>query len=326
MKMGRTRQSSSRRKKPDPAGQLDLYRLSVFHTLVNEGTMSRAGGRLYITQPAISAHIKALESGLGVPLFDRVGRNSVVNHAGQVLYEKTERLFTVADELKAAMEELRGMSMGRLSLGVSIAWEYHLPRAIGMFKRDYPHVNLSTTVANSDRIERLALDRSIDIGFIGRRTPRAELVSERLAVDELMAVCGPDHPLNEAGGVSPGELAGEAFVVREKGSATRLATDDSLHRLGLDGYEATELGSQEAIKQVVMSGWGIGIVSRQGSEAEIRSGLLVAVRIENMVAPMDLYMIYHREKTLTRTYAAFIDMLESDSVLRARPKIAAASA
>lgn len=326
MIMGRTRQSSSRRKQTNPTGQLDLYRLSVFHTLVNEGTMSRAGDRLYITQPAISAHIKALESGLGVPLFDRVGRNSVVNHAGQVLYEKTERLFSVADELKAAMEDLRGVSMGRLSLGVSIAWEYHLPRAISMFKRDYPHVELSTTVANSDRIERLALDRAIDIGFIGRRTPRSELVSEQLAVDELMAVCGPNHTLNGVGSVSPSKLAGEAFVVRERGSATRVATDDSLHRLGLDSYDATELGSQEAIKQVVMSGWGIGIVSRRGSEAEIRSGLLVAVRVKNMVAPMDLYMVYHREKALTRTYAAFIDMLASDSVLRARPKIAAASA
>jgi DNA-binding transcriptional LysR family regulator len=279
--------------------------------------------RRLFARVAMSAHIKALESELGVPLFDRVGRNSVVNHAGQVLYQKAERLFSVADELKAAMNDLRGASMGRLSLGVSIAWEYHLPRAISMFKHEYPHVDLSTTVANSDRIERLALDRAIDIGFIGRPTPRSELVSEQLAADELMAVCGPKHTLAMAGDLSPGRLGGEAFVVRESGSAMRVATDDSLHRLGLDGYDSTELGSQEAIKQVVMSGWGIGIVSRQGSESEIRAGLLVALRVTNMVAPMPLYMVCHREKALTRTYAAFVDMLAADSASRSRPKMAA---
>ena len=326
MKMGRTGQSTGRRGKPNGTGELDLYRLAVFDTLVNEGTMSRAGDRLYITQPAISAHIKALESELGVPLFDRVGRNSVVNYAGQVLYEKTERLFSVAVQLKAAMEELRGISMGRLSLGVSNLWEYHLPGAISMFKRDYPHVDLSVAVANSNRIERLALDRSIDIGFIGCLTSRSELVSEQLAVDELIAVCGPNHALAGLASVSSGKLAGEAFVVRERGSATRAATDDSLHRLGLEGYNATEIGSQEAIKQVVMSGWGIGIVSRHGSEAEIRSGLLVSLRVTNMVSPMSLYMVCHKGKALTWTYSAFIDMLASDSVFNSPPEVVAASA
>ena len=106
--MIRTRRQTSARENGTQlsADRLDLFRLLVFNTVVNEGTMSRAGERLFITQPAVSAHIKALEQELGVRLFDRVGRRSVVNPAGRVLYEKAQRLLTVAEDLKAAMSEL----------------------------------------------------------------------------------------------------------------------------------------------------------------------------------------------------------------------------
>ena len=96
---------------------VDLYRLAVFHTLVDEGTMSKAGDRLFISQPAVSAHIKALEGALGMPLFDRIGRRSVVNYAGRLLYRNAERLFSAADDLAEAMEDLRGTSSGTLGPG-----------------------------------------------------------------------------------------------------------------------------------------------------------------------------------------------------------------
>ena len=94
----------------------DLNRLAVFYTLVNQGTMSKASQQLFITQPAISAHIKALEQRLGVALFDRAGRGSVVSSADRVLYEKAEHLFSVADELQATMEDLRGTNGEGLDL------------------------------------------------------------------------------------------------------------------------------------------------------------------------------------------------------------------
>jgi DNA-binding transcriptional LysR family regulator len=157
--------------------------------------MSRASERLYITQPAISAHIKTLESGLGISLFERVGRRSVVNSAGQVLYEKAERVFEAVDDLKAAMENVRGSPTGRLRLGASVVWQYCLPGVLHQFKRKFPLVDLSTQVANSDLVERLVLDRTVDIGFIARASSRTELYSEQLAEDEVVAICGPAHPL-----------------------------------------------------------------------------------------------------------------------------------
>ena len=136
MQSAKVRNGASSGEKPSFVGHVDLYRLLVFHTLVDEGTMSNASERLFITQPAISAHIKALETGLGVSLFNRVGRGSVVSSVGRVLYGKAEELFSVADDLKAAMEDLRVISVGRLSLGTSVVWQYHLPKVLDLFKRE----------------------------------------------------------------------------------------------------------------------------------------------------------------------------------------------
>ena len=312
--------------KPNAAGQLDLYRLVVFHTLVNEGTMARAGERLFITQPAVSAHIRSLENGLGVSLFDRVGRRSVVNSAGQVLYEKTERLLSVADELKSAMEDLRGVATGRLDLGASVVWQYYLPKALCPFKQEYPHVAVSAQVANSDLIERLVLDRSVDIGLIGRASERMELVSEPLGEDEVVAICGPAHPLVAAVQVDPGVLEDEAFVVREAGSAIRRATDGLLGALGVEPHISMELGSQEAIKQAVMAGQGIGMVSRAGIEHELRAGLLAIVGVANLRLSLHLHAIYLKQKRLTFVQAAFLDMIASDGILTGpRLRLVAAS-
>ena len=301
--------------KPNAAGQLDLYRLVVFHTLVNEGTMAKAGERLFITQPAVSAHIKSLERGLGVSLFNRVGRRSVVNLAGQVLYEKAEELFSAADELKAAMDNLKGVATGRLNLGASVVWQYHLHRGLDTFTHEYPHVELSTQVANSDLIERHVLDRSVDIGFIGRASERDELVSMPMGEDEVVAICGPAHPLARAVEVDPEELEGEVFVIREAGSAVRMATDGLLGALGNRPRISMELGSQEAIKQVVMAGQGIGMVARAGIESELRAGLLAISGVADLRSSLHLHVIYLRQKKLTLTQRAFLDMIASDATL-----------
>ena len=295
------------------AGHLDLNRLAVFTTLVDAGTMSRSSDRLFLTQPAVSAHIKALEAALGVTLFNRVGRRLVVSAAGRVLYDKAQQLFSVADGLISEMEDVRGVRNGRLRLGSSIVWEYHLPSALEEFKREYPDVEICLLVANSDRIERMVQDRSVDMGFIGRPAQRPGLVSEPLATDEVVPICGRAHPLTRAAGPSPGDLSGERFVVREVGSATRLATDRALGSLGSTASISMELGGQEAIKQAVQSGRGVGMVCMRGVEPEVGSGLLAIANVPWLRHPLELNLIYHREKKLALTHQALLaTILRSD--------------
>ena len=300
--------------RPNGVGQLDLYRLLVFYTLVNEGTMSKASERLYISQPAISAHMKALESGLGVSLFDRVGRRSVVNSAGEVLYGKSELLFAAADELRTAMEDLRGAEVGRLVLGASVVWQYHLPRLLDLFKQKHPHVEVLTQVGNSDLIERMVQDRSVDIGFIGREPVRPDLDSEVLALDEVVAVWSSAHPM-AAGQPDSEVLGGEGFVVRETGSAVRQVADILLANFAAPATVSMELGSQEAIEQVVMAGRGVGIVSKAGVEPRLQAGLLAMPDLVELNSPLRLYVIRHKNKRLTATQDSFLEMARANGTL-----------
>ncbi len=295
--------------------ELDMHRLMVFYTVVNEGTLSKAGDRLYMSQPAISAHMKALEQQLGMPLFYRVGRRSVVNKAGDVLYKMTERLFSVAEELKAEMENLKGISGGRVSLGVSVGWQYYVPKALDQFRQRYPGVELLMEIANSDRIEKLVLDRTLDIGFVGRDTSRPELASEHLADDELVPICNTSHPFASMTAIDIKKLSGEALIVRETDSATRRLTNELLQAHNLAQNISMELGSYEAIKSAVMAGHGIGIVSRQALDAELQAGFLVVVDIPKLRSYMGLHLIYHKQKKMTGTQLAFIEIVTSSEEL-----------
>ena len=297
------------------ADQLSIHRLAVFHTLVDEGTMSKASGRLFMTQPAISAHIKALERGLGVSLFDRVGRRSVVNVAGRVLYRKAEQLFSAADDLRAAMEELKGAHLGRLSLGASVVWQYHLAGSLQRFKTGFPYAELSPQVANSDRVEKLVVERSVDIGFIARASERRGLASEYLGQDELVPVCAPTHPLDGRNNGDRTDLGDEPLVVQEVGSAARAATDALLTTLDTQPKIWMELGSQEAIKQVVREGQGLGMVSRAGSSYELDAGLLAIVGIPQLRASLHLHAIYLKQRSLTHLQKAFLEIVSSDVAL-----------
>lgn len=289
--------------------ELDLHRLAVFYTVVNEGTLSKAGDSLYMSQPAISAHIKALEQQLGVPLFYRVGRRSVVNKAGEVLYKKAEQLFSVADELKAEMDELKGMSTGRLLLGASVDWQYRLPNDLEKFKQKFPGVEVSMNLYTEERIERLVLDRTLDMGFVGHVSSRTELVSEHLANDNLVPICSRTHKLFKKAHTQPSDLAGESLIVREADSAARHANDEILEANDLLDGISMELGSYEAIKTAVMVGKGVGFVTRQSLGAEIQADLLKVLDIPEMEASIELQLIYMKDKKMTTSQSAFMEII-----------------
>lgn len=289
--------------------ELDLHRLAVFYTVVNEGTLSKAGDSLYMSQPAISAHIKALEQQLGVPLFYRVGRRSVVNKAGEVLYRKAEQLFSVADELKAEMDELKGMSIGRLNLGASVDWQYRLPDDLDKFKQKFPGVELSMNLFTEDRIERLVLDRTLDMGFVGHVPTRPELVTEHLGEDDLVLICSRTHRLFKKSRTRPSDLAHEALIVRELDSAARLISDEILESQHLMDGISMELGSYEAIKRAVMVGKGVGLVARQSLGAEIQADLLKVLDVAEMKATIQLHLIYLRDKKMTTSQSAFMEIV-----------------
>ena len=137
----------------------------------------------------------------------------VSRKTGEVLYRKAEQLFSVADELKAEMDDLRGMSIGRLNLGAAVDWQYHLPGYLDRFKQSHPGVEISMSVFPAERVERMVLDRTLDLGFIGGEASKFDLASEHLIDDEIVPICSKGHRLARKIGSEVAKLDEESFIV-----------------------------------------------------------------------------------------------------------------
>ena len=159
------------------------------------------------------------------------------------------------------IRDRQGVETGTLRIGVSVTWQYHLSTPLSRFKERFPHVEPVIQIGNSEAVEKMVVDRTVDIGLIARNTTHPELRSIEVAKDQVVAICAPSHHLASANGATSQRLQDAEFVVRERGSATREVTEQLLSSEGIPRNYSMELGSVEAIKQVVISQDAIGIVT-----------------------------------------------------------------
>ena len=287
----------------------DLHRLSVFCAVVDEGSLSRASRRLFMSQPAISAHIKSLQQQLGLTLFHRVGRRSVVSKAGEVLYQTAGDLLAQADELSTVMSSLKGSDQGRLHVGMSLEWEPLLPVALGKFKCASPHTEVLLTVDTCAGVEKLTLDHHCDVGFIARPALHHRLESLCLVTDEIVPVAISDHRLARRDHVSAADLKSEMIFVRETGSTTRDATDRLLNKHGLRSQIALAAASNQTITASVSETSGIGMLPRSCLGVNGREERLVVLDVPELMAPISLHVVYLPHRKTSVVLARFLELV-----------------
>lgn len=284
--------------------------LTAFHAVAETGGMTAGAERLGVSQPAVSRHVKDLEAALGVALFDRVGRGLRLTREGEFLAEYARRIFALAGEAERGVAELRAASSGRLAVGASTTiGAYLLPATLVAFRRVHPGVRVSVEVMNTDWVHRLLRDHAIDLGLTEGFVERDDLVGERFAEDELVAIAAPAHPLAARKRVSPKTLAAQPFLLREHGSGTLAVEEQALAALGLAIEPAMTLGSTEAIKRFVAAGDAVAIVSRLAVAAEVDAGTLAVVPVEGLKIPRPLHLVRHRDRSDGPAVKAFLEVL-----------------
>ena len=231
----------------------------MFVCVLERGSLSAAGRELGMTQPAVSNHLHALEERFGVALVSR-GRPMHPTPAGEHLADHARRVLAEVAELEEGMARHAG-PRGRLAVGVSSTpGELILPRLAVEFAERYPEVALDARVADTEETVALLLGREVEAALVGRKVEHPRLVGMVVEEDELVPVVPASDPL-VGGEVEAEELGGRQFVLREKGSATRLAVEEGLARAGLGGAPvAMELGSNAAVAGAVAAGAGIGVI------------------------------------------------------------------
>ena len=231
----------------------------MFLCVLEHGSLSAAGRELGMTQPAVSNHLHALEERFGVSLVSR-GRPMRATPAGEHLAGHARRVLGEVAKLEEGMAR-HVAPRGRLAVGVSSTpGELLLPRLAAEFSRRYPEVTLDARVTDTEETVALILNRKIEVALVGRTVEHPRLVGRVVEEDELVAVAARSDPL-VGGTVEAGALDGRQFVLREKGSATRLAVEEGLKRAGLGRPPvAMELGSNAAVVGAVAAGAGIGVI------------------------------------------------------------------
>ena len=214
---------------------MTLRQFEVFLAVARARSFRRAAEALHLSQPALSQHVRELETELDARLFDRLGRAVHLTEAGRILGDHATRLFVTLSDARHAIAELQGLQRGTLAIGASTTpGIYVLPGVLGVFRKRYPVIEVTLQLGNSEQIHRLVRGGELDLGVIGdsgRRPAEASLAAR--VEDELVLVVGPAHAWARRRDIDPAELAGQPLLLREPGSATRQVTERTLAAAGV---------------------------------------------------------------------------------------------
>jgi LysR family transcriptional regulator, transcriptional activator of the cysJI operon len=255
---------------------LENFRLVVFRAVAEQQSFRKAAEELYLTQPAVSLQIKALEEELGVQLFDRSGPRAGLTPAGTILLDHARRVHHLLAQAEDRIAALSGDHAGKLTLGASTTIaQYVLPRLLGEFCAENPRIELTLMSGNTEHIVNEVRESKIPLGFI-EGPPRARDVrTEPFLRDEILLIAPAAHEWAERGSATCADLTSTPLLMRERGSGTRRITEMALEKQGLKCralHIAMELDSTEAIKSAVEAGLGVGFVSRWAIAKDLRLG------------------------------------------------------
>jgi DNA-binding transcriptional LysR family regulator len=292
---------------------VDLRALEVFCKIMELRSFSRAAEAVLLTQPTVSGHIKTLEEELGLRLFDRAGKRVTPTRAGEMLHGYARRILALREEAQQAISEHKGGLKGHLAIGgSSIPGAYILPPLLAVFKRDHPDVTIGLHISGSHDIVRSVLEGVVEVGMVGARFEEARVQYEPFAQDELVLAVAARHPWARRSTVRPADLAGQHFVMRERGSGTRKVMEEALVHHDLDPrglHVVLEVTGNEAVRQVVKAGAGVAVISRLAIQDDIRCKMLVALRIQGMKLVRDFFLVTHRSRSrspLGKTFLSFL--------------------
>jgi DNA-binding transcriptional LysR family regulator len=232
------------------------FRLKVFYTVSQKLSFTKAAETLFVSQPAVTKHIKELEEQLGTSLFKRNGSNISLTPAGQVLVKHTREIFKTYEILENELAQLNDSARGNIRIGASTTLaQYVLPRILALFKTTYPDIDFSFTSGNSETIEQLVMTEKIDIAIVEGISHHPQIMYEPFVKDEIVLVARTGSTIGQKGEIKPTHLLSIPLTLREQGSGTLDVVYRALKKNGMrpkDLKVEIQLGSTESIKQYLL--------------------------------------------------------------------------
>ena len=271
------------------------FRLKVFYTVANRLNFTKAGAELFITQPAVSKHIREIELQYNVKLFDRNGTKVQLTTAGLILYKHCQTLFSIYKDLDFEMHNLNQQHKGVLKIGASTTIaQYVLPAILASFREKFSDIEISLVIQNSEKIEEALQNQTIDLGIIEGQSKSHSLKYTTFLKDEIVLTTKINNPLNKKGSISIKELANIPLLLREPGSGTLEVIEHELKRAGLKPNQLQiemRLGSTESIKSYLLNSDCVAFMSIHAVSKELKNNELVVLDVQSLDIKRYFYII-----------------------------------
>jgi DNA-binding transcriptional LysR family regulator len=284
-----------------------LPQLHLFEATARLGSFTRAAQELHMAQPTASVQMKKLSETVGVPLFEQVGKRLYLTEAGRKLHESCLELIRTFEELEASLAAMRALEAGRLQIGVSTTGMCFAPRLLGAFVGLHPGIETSIQAYNRQRLVERLSNNEDDLYLFADAPELEDVVAQRLLPNPLVVLARDDHPLARERGVSFARVAEEPFLMREEGSGARRMAMRLFRERGLTPRIRMELGTNEAIKEAILSGLGIAIMSRYTFGLDPESSRYLCLDVDGFPLENHWYLAYPQGKQLSTIARAFLD-------------------
>ncbi len=287
-----------------------VHQLTVFRAVAQHLSYTRTAQELYLSQPAVTQHIRALELMLGLRLFARKGRGIVLTVAGQELLRHVEQLLALLAETEPVVQQIHALKRGSVVIGASTsAGTYVVPALLGTFHNHFPGIHITLSVANRRIIEERLLAHQLDLAVISLVEQRDRFTLELLMPYELVLVASRSHHLVGRTDLALHELQEEMLLLREQESGTRLDLEQHFMQMGVPMRTSLELGSIEAIKEGVAAGLGIAVLSRESIALEVANGDLAILDVLGFPLQREWYVVHLKGRRLSLAATALQQFL-----------------
>ncbi len=285
--------------------RLTLRQLKVFEAVARHLSFSKAAAELHLTQPAVSMQVRLLEGFVGLPLTEQVGKKIFLTEAGREVFHASQNIAAQLNDLGGALKQLKGVEGGEFNIAVTSTVGAVATELLAQFRGTHPKVSIHLDVSNRESVlGQLAANR-IDLAIMGQVPEGLDLEATRFMDNPLVVIAPPDHPLARKKRIPVSDLANESFLVREAGSGTRGAMERFFAARGLEIRTSMEMSSNEAIKQAVQAGLGLGILSLQTLEMELSLKRLAVLKVEGFPIMRHWYIVHRADKRLSPVAQAF---------------------
>ncbi len=284
--------------------------LEIFEAIARLGSYTRAAEELHLTQPTVSMQMKKLTDAVNIPLCEQVGKKIYLTEAGKELAQAAREIFAILDRFEMSVAEYRGLKRGRLRLMVITTASYFAPRLLGEFARQHPGIEVSLSVTNRERVLASIAENLEDLYFLGQPPENIDVVALPFMENPLVVVAPPDHPLAGRARIPLADLAREPWLMRERGSGTRMAVERRFKEQGLTPSVRMELGANEAIKQAILAGLGISVLSRHSLVLH-PPGQFAILDVEGFPIRRQWYAVYPAGRKLSVVTRTFLDFLRA---------------